>query len=104
MDGILGELFIGGMPYRIYLAPDKDAVHGDNGVSRQRSPIHPNEVSFRAGKSMTVTPQFPRLRQRKLHAWLVGIYAVALIHSGSGRRVNADGVDESTAYSMNKSL
>lgn len=55
----LGELFIGGMPYRIQLAPDKDAVHGDYGVSRQRSPIHPNEVSFSEGKSVAVTPQFP---------------------------------------------
>ncbi|WP_142059517.1 hypothetical protein [Pseudarthrobacter sp. B4EP4b] len=54
----LGELFIGGLPYQIRLAPDEGITQSDYNVPRQRSPMHPNRVSFSKGKSVTISPQF----------------------------------------------
>ncbi|ACL42454.1 hypothetical protein Achl_4503 (plasmid) [Pseudarthrobacter chlorophenolicus A6] len=54
----LGELFIGGMPYQIKLAPEGGTTQGAYDVPRQRSPIHPNRVSFSKGKTVSISPQF----------------------------------------------
>jgi hypothetical protein len=55
----LGELYLGGLTYQIKLQAEHGSLEKEYDVPRQRIPIHP-DVSFSQGKTVTVTPQFPR--------------------------------------------
>lgn len=68
----LGELFLGGLTYRIKIPAVTGSTDSEYEVPRQRGPIEPPTLNFSEGKTVQVTPQFPRWKSTDYMAGISG--------------------------------